>query len=49
MTGWYLFRFYIINEFDVVSDCVSDLLSGESNLAQYLASWYDAFPILDFI
>ena len=27
----------------------SDLLSGESNLAIYLASWYDAVPILDII
>ena len=25
----------------------SDLLCGESNLARYLASWYDAVPVLD--
>ena len=27
----------------------SGLFSGESNLARYLASWYDAVPILHII
>ena len=26
-----------------------DLLSGERNLARYLASWYNAVPMLDVI
>ena len=27
----------------------SDLLSGERNLGRYLASWYNAVPMLDVV
>ena len=31
----------------LLSTVYSDLLSGESNLARYLASWYNTVPMLD--
>ena len=49
MACWYLFRFYIINNSTLLSTVYSDLLNGESNLARYFASWYDAGPMLDII
>ena len=33
----------------LLASVYSDLLNGESNSARYLASWYDAVPILDII
>ena len=40
MTNCYLFWFYIINKFDLVSNCVL-WFSEESNLGRCLASWYN--------
>ena len=36
-------------ESTLLSPVYSDLLSGESNLARYLASCYDTVPMLDII
>ena len=48
MTKCYLFWFYIINKFDLVSNCVL-WFSEESNLGRCLASWYNTDPISDLI
>ena len=33
----------------LLANVYSDFLSAEGNLARYLASWYNAVPILDII
>ena len=42
-------NFMLLMNSTLLATVYSDLLSGENDLDRYLASWYDAVPMLDVI
>ena len=49
MTVGFFSNFMLLMNSTLLATVYSDLLSGENDLDRYLASWYNAVPMLDVI